>query len=81
MRTTLTLDEDVADKLKRETARSGRSFRETVNLTLRAGLSLKKRVEAEPPFRIDPLPMGVYPHLDYDNIGELLEVAEKANDE
>lgn len=81
MRTTLTLDDDVADKLKREAARSGTSLRATVNQTLRAGLALKKRVEAEAPFRIEPRPMGVYPHLDYDNIGELLEVAEKTSDE
>jgi hypothetical protein len=34
MRTTLTLDDDVAAKLRAETRRSGRSFRDTVNETL-----------------------------------------------
>ncbi len=38
MRTTLTLDEDIAAKLKDETRRSGRPFRDVVNDTLRRGL-------------------------------------------
>ena len=37
MRTTLTLDDDVAAKLKTESQRAGRSFREVVNETLRRG--------------------------------------------
>jgi hypothetical protein len=39
MRTTLTLDDDVAAKLKAESRRSGRPFREIVNETLRRGLA------------------------------------------
>jgi len=38
MRTTLTLDDDVAAKLKTEARRAGRPFREIVNETLRRGL-------------------------------------------
>jgi hypothetical protein len=38
VRTTLTLDEDVAAKLTREARRSGRPFRDVVNETLRRGL-------------------------------------------
>jgi len=37
MRTTLTLNDDVAATLKREAQRAGRSFREIVNETLRGG--------------------------------------------
>ena len=43
MRTTLTLDEDVAAKLKAESRKTGRPFRETVNACLRAGLSVRKQ--------------------------------------
>ncbi|PYS27035.1 MAG: hypothetical protein DMF75_21135 [Acidobacteria bacterium] len=38
MRTTLTLDDDVAAKLDADARRSGRSFKETVNHYLRLGL-------------------------------------------
>jgi hypothetical protein len=38
MRTTITLDEDVAARLERLRREKGLSFKETVNATLRAGL-------------------------------------------
>jgi hypothetical protein len=45
MRTTLTLDDDVAAKLKTESQSAGRPFREIVNETLRRGLE----ADAPPP--------------------------------
>ena len=42
MRTTLTLDDDVAAKLKMEAHRAGRPFREVVNETLRRGLASRR---------------------------------------
>ena len=39
MRTTLTLDEDIAAKPKEEMGRSGKPFKEIVNLYLRLGLN------------------------------------------
>ena len=42
MRTTLTLDDDVAAKLKTESRRAGRPFKEIVNETLRAGLASRR---------------------------------------
>jgi hypothetical protein len=45
MRTTLTLDDDVATKLRAESQRSGHSFRDVVNETLRAA----SRFDARPP--------------------------------
>lgn len=39
MRTTLTVDDDVATALKRLVRESGRSFKDTVNDVLRRGLS------------------------------------------
>ncbi len=46
MRTTLTLDEDIAAKLKDETRRSGRPFRDVVNDTLRRGLLTRQSKRA-----------------------------------
>ena len=43
MRTTLILDDDVAAKLKAESRRAGRPFREIVNETLRRVLAAHAR--------------------------------------
>lgn len=75
MRTTLTLDEDIAAKLKEEMQRTGRPLKQVVNETLREALtrSPKKKL---PPFRVKTRKLGHYPGLDYDNIGVLLEQVE-----
>ena len=76
MRTTLTLDEDVAAKVKREARRSGKSFKEVVNETLRRGLA-EARTSSVPPFTIRPRDLGrLRPGLNLDSVGELLEQVE-----
>jgi hypothetical protein len=78
VRTTLTLDEDVARRLKAEMRRSGKPFRTVVNDYLRTALSSPPRVPgAEPPFVVHARNLGALrPGLSLDNIGELLEAAE-----
>ena len=76
MRTTLTLDEDVAAKLKSEVRRSGKPFKRVVNETLRHGLSIPAAAKKLPPFKVRTRPLGLRPGLSYDCIGELLEIAE-----
>lgn len=73
MRTTLTLDEDVVEKLKAEMRHSRRSFKETVNECLRRGLSERQEVRALKPFTVNARPLGLRPGLNYDKVGELLE--------
>jgi hypothetical protein len=75
MRTTLTLDNDVAAKIKEEMKRSGKSFKETVNTVLRNGLNLPKKSKVEP-FIVTPKEFRPRITIDYDNIGELLEQIE-----
>ena len=75
MRTTLTLEEDVA-RLKREARNSGKSFKQVVNEALREGLTARKAAKKQPPFKVKARRMGHYPGLDYDNIGVLLEQVE-----
>jgi hypothetical protein len=75
VRTTLTLDEDIAQLLHQEIRRSGISFKEAVNHYLRLGLTASKR-PARKKFVIKPRAMGLPPGLSYDNIGELLEAIE-----
>jgi hypothetical protein len=60
MRTTLTLDEDVAKRLRERARRSGASFKEVVNATLRRGLrSGEKPSPRLPRFVVEPKACGI----------------------
>jgi len=77
MRTTLTLDDDVAAKLKAESRRSGRPFKEIVNETLRSGLANRRAVAHRQAFKITSRDLGdVRPGLSLDSVAELIEQAE-----
>jgi hypothetical protein len=78
VRTTLTLDEDVAAKLKAEVRRTGRSFKEIVNGLLRGAMSARPSPPRSPPFRVDARPLGLKPGMTYDHVSELLEQLEGA---
>ncbi len=74
MRTTLTLDDDVAAKLKAEARRSQRSFRDTVNDTLRRGLAVQRAPSAQKPFAVHARDLGnLRPGLSLDSVSDLLE--------
>jgi plasmid stability protein len=76
VRTTLTLDDDVAAKLKAEARRAGRPFRDVVNETLRRGL-LTRRATAPQPFRVEARDLGeLRPGLSLDNVADLIEQVE-----
>ena len=76
MRTTLTLDDDVAAKLKAESRRAGRPFREIVNETLRRGLA-GRRITGRQAFRVNARDLGnLKPGSSLDNIAELVEQVE-----
>jgi len=57
MRTTLTLDDDLAAALKEQAQRSGEPFKHVVNDTLRRGLS-PVSVAVEPDYEIRPHDSG-----------------------
>ena len=77
MRTTLTLDDDVAAKLKSLARRTGRAFREVVNDTLRRGLVGPPAATApRPPFKVEARALGLRAGVDMDNIAALLEQVE-----
>ena len=75
MRTTLSIDDDIAILLEQERRRSGDSLKETVNRLLRAGLTSSQK-PASVPFKVTSFPMGLRSGLSYDCIAELLEEAE-----
>ena len=73
MRTTLTLDDDVAAKLQTEARQAGQSFKETVNRLLRLALNARREQPKIKPFKIRAKAMGLRPGLNYDNIEDLLD--------
>jgi hypothetical protein len=75
VRTTLTLDDDVAKLVRREVRRSGASFKAVVNRFLRIGL-MASRQEPRKRFVVQPRPLGLRPGLRYENVEELLEALE-----
>ena len=64
MRTTLTLDDDIADSLKDRARLLGRPFKQVVNDTLRRGLSPAAREIPAPEFRVVPIHSGFVPGVD-----------------
>jgi plasmid stability protein len=77
MRTTLTLDDDVAAKLKAEARRSGQSFRAIVNDMLRRGLATRRAAPTRKPFKATARDLGeLLPGLTLDSVADLLEQVE-----
>lgn len=77
MRTTLTLDDDVAAKLEAEARRSGLSFKETVNTMLRIGIAARRGKLPRQPFKVKPLALEpLDANFDFDNIEALLDQVE-----
>ena len=70
-RTTLTLDDDVADALARESRRTGRSHRHVVNASIRRGLA---RPVDDEPFHVAASVMRRRPGVEIDDIEGLLDV-------
>jgi len=65
MRTTLTLDDDLAKRLRELAGHGGRSFKEVTNEVIRRGLSAgAPQVEGVRPFRAEPQACGFKPGVD-----------------
>lgn len=81
MRTTITLDDDVVNGIREEMkAGEGKSFKEAVNELIRLGRyhkkELREAMSVRKPFKVRSKNMGVFPHLDYDDVSSLLEEIE-----
>jgi hypothetical protein len=75
-RTTLTLEDDVAEKVRRVALTTGKSIETVVNEALRAGLSRRpERIR----FRVRPHDLGLQPELDLEDVGRLLDHIEGPN--
>ena len=77
MRTTLTLDNDVAARLQAEARRAGKPFKVVVNEHLRTALAQRRTLKAAQPFIVAPADLGgPVPGHSYDDIGALIEAVE-----
>jgi len=73
VRTTVTLDEDVAAKIRERMAKTRRSFKDTLNEVVRAGrMEVGRQVPAEL-FHVKARPLGLRPGLSCDHVEELLD--------
>jgi hypothetical protein len=73
MRTTLTLDDDVAAKLEAEMRRAGTGLKQTVNALLRRGLEAPQADQLATPFRVEARDLGLRPGVQLDDIAGLLD--------
>jgi hypothetical protein len=76
MRTTLTLDPDVADRLRALARERGLPFKQVVNSVLRRGLD--DGLGQRKPFRVEARAMGLRSGIDLD---QALELAARLEDE
>jgi hypothetical protein len=78
VRTTLTLDTDVAEGLRQEVRRTGKSFKAAVNDALRAGLGGAMRRQRGKRFSVEPHDFGLRPGVDPDRLNQLVDELEVA---
>ena len=76
IRTTVTLDDDVLDRVKRESQSRGASFRDTLNDLLRLALLQQDKKPRRRALKITPVHMGYRAGLNYDDVESLLAYGE-----
>lgn len=79
MRTTLTIDDNIARQLKELVHRSGKPFKTVVNEALRAGIENNRIAGVTRRYRLEPVAMGEVagPY----NLDKALQVADHLEDE
>lgn len=76
MRTTLTLDRDVAECLRKEMRRTGRGLKASLNEALRRGLRMAGKPPRPPRFEVQTHAFGVKPGIDLDRVNQLIDELE-----
>ncbi len=74
-RTTLTLEDDVFERVRNEARRSGKPLKAVVNDAIRAGLAQNEDLKRQP-FKVRARRMGLRPGVNVDDISGLLEQLE-----
>lgn len=76
MRTTLTLDPDVARLLDEEAHRQRKSFKQVVNDAIRRGLSPSPGVRQQAPYRVRAHRTSLQPGIDAVSLNKLIDELE-----
>lgn len=76
MRTTLTLEPDVATRLNAEAARTDRALKVVVNEALRRGLQLPAKGARRTAYAVKPLRLAFRAGIDTDKLNELADELE-----
>lgn len=76
MRTTLTLDDDVASLLKKEMRRTGAPLKVTVNTLLRSTLASPPSRPKPKPFKVRPIDLELPEGVNLDKTSAILEALE-----
>jgi len=76
VRTTLTLEPDVAQRIQQRMRRSGKGLKAVVNEALRLGLGLTGKPVRPPSFKVRPHAFGFKPGIDQDRMNQLVDELE-----
>ena len=76
MRTTLTIDDDVATLLQKEMRRTGQPMKQAVNSLLRSGLQRAATPPKQKPFKIKTRALGLPKEWTSGSVSELIEMLE-----
>jgi hypothetical protein len=76
MRTTVTLDDDVATRVRQEMRRTGAGLKAVINRALRLGLGLAGKGPRPRRFQVRSHAFGVKPGVDLDRLNQLVDELE-----
>ena len=76
VRTTVTIDPDVERLVREAMHRTRKSFKETLNAAIRAGLSSRPKTATRKPFKVKARPMHLRPGLDAGSLNKLSDELE-----
>ncbi len=76
MRTTLTLEADVAERIRQQMRRTGKGLKAVVNEALRFGLGMTGKQVSPPRFKVRPHSFGFKPGIDLDRVNQLVDQLE-----
>lgn len=76
MRTTLTLDPDISERIQQEMRRTGKGLKAVVNEALRVGLALKGKPVRPSRLTVKPQSFGFKAGIDLDRLNQLIDELE-----
>lgn len=76
VRTTLTLETDVAERIRQQMRRTGKGLKAVVNEALRLGLGVTGKPVSPRRFKVRPHSFGFKPGFDLDRMNQLVDEIE-----